>query len=159
MSAVIPFSHFDYRNVYFHKAVHNMILSNSKFIRIMYSNGLVTLNNISLEAPITVYAVNKNRIFFDVEENRELILFFKNIEDSILERSDIKNRTACKKLTERLESGSFKFFSLKDEYCCQHQIILKISGLWETASDFGLTFKFVIGLPIGYEVGHNSVHD
>jgi hypothetical protein len=40
-------------------------------------------------------------------------------------------------------------FSADDEPCAADNIILKISGVWETDKTVGVTFKYVIALPVG----------
>ena len=159
MSVVIPPHSFDYQNVYFHKAVHNTIIANSKFIRTIYSNGLFTLNNICLEAPIVISGAKANRFFFDLKRNNSTILFLLHIENNILARCAISNKTPRRKLSEQLRNGFLKIFTLNGDCGSHYPILLKISGVWESETEFGITFKFVFGLPIGHEVVHYGFHN
>lgn len=159
MSIVIPLPNFNYQDVYYHKAVHNTIIANSKFIRTIYSNGLVTLNNICLEVPIAITGINRNRYYFDPRHNNRIMLFLMQVEDNILVRSGIAHKAPRKRLTEQLESGFLKIFTPLDDDCRAYPILLKISGVWESESEYGITYKFVFGLPIGHKVSHNGFHN
>lgn len=159
MSVVIPPHRFDYQDVYFHKGVHNTIIANSRFHRAVYSNGLFTLNNICLEVPIVISCANRTRFFFDPNKNNGVLLFLAHVEDNILARSGIANKAARRKLSDQLRNGLLKIFTPVDDDYRKHPILLKISGLWESELEFGITYKFVFGLPIGHEVGHYGLHN
>ena len=159
MSAVIPIHSFDYQDVYYHNPVNNNIIANSKFFRTIYSNGLLTLNNICLEIPIVITHTNRNRFFFDARYNSQVVMFLKQLEDNILVRSGIANKTPRKRLYEQLESGFLKIFTpINDDYR-NYPVLLKISGLWESESEIGVTYKFVFGLPIGNKIRHDGFHN
>lgn len=159
MSIIISMQRFDHHDVYFHKPVYNTIIPNSKFIRTVYSNGLVTLNNICLEVPIDITRVKRNRFFFDVHHNDTALSFLMQIEENILQRSGILNKLPRKRMTEQLENGFLKIYTPIDDGRYDHPILLKISGLWESESEFGITFKFTFALPIGHKVRHDGFHD
>lgn len=159
MSVVISIHKFDYQDVYYHKPVNNNIIANSKFVRTIYSNGLVTLNNICLDIPLAITCVNRNRCFFDRRLNSQVILFLNQVEDNILVRSGIDNKTPRRRLSEQLESGFLKIFTQIDNDYRKYPVLLKISGLWESDSEIGITYKFVFGLPIGNKIGHNGFHN
>jgi len=159
MSVAIPLNIFNHHDVYFHKPVHNNIINNSKFIRTIYSNGLVSMNNICLEVPFKFEHSNRNRFFFDMQKNHCAILFLLQMEENILNRIGISGKMPSRKLAQQLQAGYLKIFTCIDDPETFLPILLKISGIWESESEYGVTFKFVFGLPVGHKVGHDGVHD
>ena len=123
------------------------------------SGKMVTLNNICLDIPLASTCVNRNRCFFDRRLNSRVIFFLNQVEDNILVRSGIDNKTPRRRLSEQLESGFLKIFTQIDNDYRKYPVLLKISGLWESDSEIGITYKFVFGLPIGNKIGHNGFHN
>ena len=159
MSVIIPIQDFDYQNIYFHKPVNNTILANSKFFRSIYSNELLTLNNICLEIPIAITGVNRNRFFFDVRLSSEVIMFLMQVEDNIIIRSGITNKLPRKRLSHQMATGFLKICTSIEKDYGDYPVLLKISGLWESDTEIGITYKFVFGLPVCNKVCHNGFHN
>ena len=66
----------------------------------------------------------------------------KYIEETILKKLDIKDKTPQYKIYEQIKNGNIKIFNnIGNKSICS--FILKISGIWETNSNYGLTYKFV----------------
>ena len=55
---------------------------------------------------------------------------------------EIKNKISQLKIHEQLKNGNIKLFNeVTNKNNCS--FILKISGIWETHSNYGLTYKFI----------------
>jgi hypothetical protein len=66
----------------------------------------------------------------------------KVIEEEILNKCCIKNKIKQFKIYDQLKNGNIKVFG---ETTFKHNchFILKISGIWETNMNYGLTYKFI----------------
>jgi hypothetical protein len=65
----------------------------------------------------------------------------KIIEENILKKIEIKNKIPQLKIYEQLKNGNIKLFNEVNKLSCS--FILKISGIWETHNNYGLTYKFI----------------
>ena len=132
-------------------SIRNTVIDNSSFIRIIYSNKDLMLNGIMITTPFTKFTINKYfnkwRCNYRVEDNASLIQTLYTIEKEILERVDIRHKTPCYKIYEQLSNGFIKIFleenSSQDglENC---KILLKISGIWVSQEEYGMTYKFIL---------------
>jgi len=122
--------------IFFLEPIKNIILSNSKFIRIIYSNNMITLNGIYLSCIIDNY---------DKINNYGIYLYIQYLENNILEKfSTYKSKSY--KLREYFNSNFINKNENNINYQSgdnKEQYILKISGIWDTNSVIGLTFKFL----------------
>lgn len=147
MNVIISLSKFDYNAVYFGESIKNNVINNGSFIRITYSTNFVTLNGIYLDFPLLVSSVDKyyNKIkckFNIYNENKDLIQMVGDIERQLLQKINLPKQPTYK-LYELLCSGNLKLF-LEQDYDNKKTFILKISGIWETDTEYGLTYKFII---------------
>jgi hypothetical protein len=121
-------------------------MNDGNFIRIIYSthnftlNGiylLLTLNDISCEKYYTKYRCN-----FNVLNHKDIIDNLKIIEEDLLKKCEIKEKIPQFKINEQLKNGNLKIFTdIGNKTVCS--FILKISGIWETQYNYGLTYKFI----------------
>lgn len=119
-------------HIFFLDPIKNIIINNSKFIRIIYSNNLLTLNGIYLICNID----NK-----DNNNNKGLLLYIQSLEDNILNKFS-KEKIKNYKIREYFNNN----FINTDYIKCQEtytKYILKISGIWDASNNIGLTFKFL----------------
>jgi hypothetical protein len=121
-------------------------MNDGNFIRILYTNPHVTLNGvylfIKLNDIICEKYYNKYKCNFDVLSHIDIIDNLKVIEENILKKIDIKEKIPQFKIYEQIKNGNIKIFNdIGNKSSCS--FILKISGIWETFSNFGLTYKFV----------------
>jgi len=121
-------------------------MSDGNFIRILYTNPHITLNGIYLFIKLNDIVCekyyNKYKCNFDVVNHSDIIDNLKVIEENILKKIDIKEKTPQFKIYEQIKNGNIKIFNdIGNKSSCS--FILKISGIWETISNFGLTYKFV----------------
>jgi len=135
---------FSINHVYFSDPIKNSIIENSNFVRIIYSNSLMSINGIYIKIDFeSIYKLNdftKQKINFNVSDNQKIINYLKLVEVDILEKFNIKTKHKVYKLNEQMMSGYIKH-AIDNKYT--NHFILKISGIWESEKEYGLTFKFV----------------
>jgi len=149
MNLVKTIDQYDDTNVFFCEPIKNNIMNEGNFIRIIYSNSLFVLNGMNLLVPLNNIVVekyyNKYKCSFQVGNNKEIIDVLKTIEENLLKKVQIKNKTPQYKIQEQLKNGYIKLFLENPEYMNSGQtfFMLKISGIWETENNYGLTYKFL----------------
>lgn len=132
--------------VYFSEHIKNNIMNDGYFIRIIYSSQLFILNGIYISLQISNSYVekyyNKYKCSFDIHFHKDIIDNIRIIEEGILKKVHIKDKTPQYKIYEQLKFGHIKFHSdLVDKVT--DMFLLKISGIWETSSEYGITYKFI----------------
>ena len=149
MNIVKKLDQYDENCVFFCEPIKNNIMNDGNFIRILYSNELFVLNGIYLIFSINSMNVekyyNKYKITFDKQANNDIIEQIRIIEENIIKKICIKNKTPQFKIYEQLKNGNIKiFFEHKDDIITMNNtFLLKISGIWETQTSYGLTYKFI----------------
>ena len=153
MTVIINIQDFMIENTFFLETKKN-ILMDGNFTKIIYSDEIVTLNGIYLLFPIFNYninrVINKKYIYFQINnnDNLQIIKELMTIENKILHY--YKKNFNCSKqpnyiLSEQLRTGNIKIYkdvSLPNKNSVNNYII-KISGIWEDKSFFGITYKFI----------------
>lgn len=126
-------------HIYFGETLQNSIIENGVFTRIIYSNADIIMNGMHfyVEIPITHLYRENNRIKIKKEDDMLNFMFY--IENSILQKISL-NKSKNYKLKEYLKNGFIKYTSDNDSIL-PIKFILKISGVWETDNEYGLTFK------------------
>ena len=135
---------FSIDNVYFYEPIKNSIIENSSFIRLIYSNELMAINGIYIKIDFdNVTKTNdfsKQKITININDNAKIINYIKSIESEILQKINIQRKIKIYKISEQLMTGYIKHL-IDNKYA--NSFILKISGIWESENDYGLTFKFI----------------
>ena len=142
-------------SLYFSEPVQNALMTDSYFIRIIYSDNDVSLFGLMIPMyfnSITVFkSFNKSIIMYDLHSHRDMILKISDLEISILERYNhfLKmykkyQKSPVYNLTTQLKSCSVKLFDDIDKKLDQCNLVLKISGIWESDKEIGITFKFIL---------------
>ena len=133
--------------VYFCEPIKNNIMNNSNFIRIIYSTSFFILNGIYITIQINYTSVdkyyNKFKCSFDTNQYKELIEKLKIIERGLLKKSGILGKIPQYKIYEQLKNSNIKVFSDSFDKI-GNTFLLKIAGIWETDTEYGLTYKFII---------------
>ena len=146
MNIVKRIEQYDENNVFFCESIKNNIINEGKFIRILYStnnfvlNGiylLITLNDIICEKYYTKY-----KCIFNIALHKNQIEQLKLIEEGILKKIGIMEKIPQFKIYEQLKIGNLKLFTDIGNKTAA-SFILKISGIWETQYNYGLTYKFI----------------
>lgn len=129
--------------VYFCDPIKNNIMNNGNFIRIIYSNSLFTLNGIYIMININYISVdkyyNKYKFIFDYDNHKETIEKIRAIEEGLLKKVNIHNKTQQLKIYEQIKNGVIKVFSNNEKI--SNHFLFKIAGIWETDTEYGLTYK------------------
>lgn len=145
---------FDIENVYYCKPIRNKIMNGGTFMRIIYSNNLVSINGIHIAFVIQgkVNEVYSNKYKFNYDnfnDTPNLINKLQEIEKRLLISCDIPDKTPCYKLKDQLEQKFFKFFQSSQSTKTNNKqgsnpitFSLKISGIWSTDTTYGITYKF-----------------
>jgi len=137
---------FDINNIYFCDPIKNNVVNEGIFIRLIYSTDFFVTNGINLFLPLYDVVVekfyNKYKCTFNLINNKNIIENIIQIEENILKNINIKNKIIKKSIYEQLRIGNIKIFSENIDKTNIYLFILKISGIWETDTHIGVTFKF-----------------
>jgi len=145
MNIVKELNQFNKEYVYFCDAIKNNVMPEGSFIRILYSTELFVMNGIYLSIWFQNISVekyyNKYRCVFDCHNHLEIIDRVQQLEEDLLRKINIKNKTPVFKIYEQICNGNIKVFSESIENI-HNLFLLKISGIWETDKNYGVTYKF-----------------
>lgn len=134
-------------HVYFLEPIKNNIMNNGNFIRIIYSTSIFVLNGIYINININYTSIdkyyNKYKCSFDTNLYKDLIDKLKIIEEGLIRKIGILGKIPQYKIYEQLKNGNIKVFSESSDKI-GHTFLLKIAGIWETETEYGLTYKFLI---------------
>ena len=134
-------------HVYFLEPIKNNIMNNGNFIRIIYSTSLFVLNGIYININLNYTSIdryyNKYKCSFDTNQYKDLIEKLRIIEDGLIKKISIIGKVPQFKIYEQLKNGNIKVFSETSDNI-GNTFLLKIAGIWETETEYGLTYKFII---------------
>ena len=163
MNLIFDLSQVDLNNMIMSESKQNAIMDGS-FTKIIYSDGNVSTNGLYINFPMQIQSVetnlNKNIFKFNIHQsvNSEMIHAISRIEPQILQF--YKQFYKCDKtptfiLYDHLNYGNIKI-NMIDSLVAQNRehsnifhpvlqksLYIKISGIWETTSSFGITYKFI----------------
>jgi len=132
--------------VYFCEPIKNNIMNDGQFIRIIYSTPLFVLNGIYILVNIAHTNIdkyyNKFKCTFDTIQHKEIINSIQIIEERLLKKVNIYGKNPQYKIYEQLKNGNIKIFSESFDKI-RNTFVLKIAGIWETETEYGLTYKFI----------------
>ena len=115
MQLAIPVETIDVNNVFFAEKKRNVVIDGD-FVKILYSNESVEINELY--------------VWFESEANRDnLCLLESNILTKYKEAYEILTKTPL--------------FVLKQQCCRSTYNVVKISGVWENDTHYGITCKFL----------------
>lgn len=116
--------------IFFNEPIKNSIIENGLFNRLIYSDLLMSLNG----------------LYISFEENdrekmaqKEIIDMLIELEKIIIFKIDINYKTCQYKIRDYLKHMNSRY---GDDFKI-NKYILKISGIWETQQEYGITFKFL----------------
>tara|TARA_B100001093_G_C26735009_1_gene974010 strand:- start:135 stop:590 length:456 start_codon:yes stop_codon:yes gene_type:complete len=142
----IPVNQYKSSNIFFGEPIKNTIIENSVFRRIIYSMPEISFNSINIFLLFKDITIRKfyNKwkcIFNDISVRNSLI----NIESNILHKLRLNNKDPVYSITQQIQNNMFKIFSDKivpGEFS-NYTVVLRISGIWESEKEYGITYKFV----------------
>jgi hypothetical protein len=167
MNIVKQVNQFNENNIFFCQPIKNNIIENGVFIRILYKINTFVLNGIYLLLPLKDVRIekyyNKQKYIFDINKNKQVLEKVKEIEETILKKAGIRNKTPLFKISENITHGNLKIINYniqpttsKEQFKYGDQleedgdspkisndltVMLKISGIWENENCYGVTFK------------------
>ena len=146
MNIVKKLEQYDQKCVFFCEPIKNNVMNEGNFIRILYSNFNFTLNGIylliSLNDIVCEKYYSKYKCMFNSSAHKDLINKLKIIEEELINKYNFVDKIPQYKIYEQLTNGNIKMSSdIGTKSQCN--LILKISGIWETQDKYGLTFKFM----------------
>ena len=145
MNLILEYQTFNEKNIFFLEPVKNTVINDSNFIRIIYSNKDFILNGVYIKVNINKDILQKQKSVIEenklLNENEAVFYFIEKLEKYILNKYKSKN-TKNYKIKEQII-----YLINKINNCNNNRnifsYILKISGLWETDSQIGITYKFI----------------
>ena len=149
MNVVIKEEQFNLTNVYYTEPIQNIIMDNSQFVKIVYSNEDVMMNGIYLL--VDLKHINKESYFkkikitYDTSLNKNILNRIYDIENQLLQKYNSTKKIQRKIIYDTLNNGVIKLFpnDEKDIISNNNSFILKISGIWENETEYGLTYKLL----------------
>jgi len=151
MFLVLDIDKYNSENIFITESIRNTVIDNSSFIRIIYSTPHVILNGIILETPFNDFQINKYfnkwRCNYSAENNEKIIQNIQELEKGILEKVNIEHKEPCYKIHEQLCNNYIKIFledTAIESVSERSKILLKISGIWVSEHEYGITYKFLL---------------
>jgi hypothetical protein len=146
MNIIDTIENFNIKNVYFTNSLENTVMDNGIFSKIVYSTEDISINGIYLlcnftNTQIEKIGINKFKVSWNKEKNKELMKKINNIEKDLLEKYGKPNNN--KQLASLLEHSNFRLFTEKDKLYSNSDFLLRISGIWENNDSCGITYKFL----------------
>jgi hypothetical protein len=150
-------SEIDIKNISFLETKKNIIVDGN-FTKIIYSDTYVTMNGIFAKFPLKITdtdsTMNKSTLAFNpnIMHNYSMIKVLSDIEHKIIDYYNHEygiNKKSVYILLNQLMTGKIKLYregrdreiSIKEWNTSN--IIIKISGVWETNDEVGITYKFL----------------
>ena len=145
MNVALNKEDFNINYIFYQNPITNTVMENANFIRIIYSNELITINGIFIKINMKINNVeafyNKYKCIFNATDNTETTNTIKEIERQIIDNYPC-NKIPVYKIRDQLNSMYIKIFTETNVRKIPNEFILKISGLWETSTEYGITYKF-----------------
>jgi len=138
----------DLGNIIITDAMHNTVIENSNFMRVMYSEDDVAFNGLYINCDFSDSTIEryfqKYKCVFNQLSNKALVDRMARFESDILAAAAIPNKRRRHGLAAQLSSGFVKIFTDGERTPEDATMILKISGVWEAEEEYGITYKFLI---------------
>lgn len=137
-------SSFDHRGVFLSDPIKNTVMPNSNFARVLYSDPSATFAGVHLQLSIPNLVeeryFQKSRLAFDPQLHNATVQAIRRIETVILDAFSSKKRRV-NKLGDQFRQGTLRIGMPFQSARVAQDYVLKISGVWETEYDYGLTYK------------------
>lgn len=147
----------DFNNIIINEPIKNSVIDHSNFYKVIYSNKNITLNGVFCLFKLNNINIVKDKILLNNNNaNNDVLKKIILIENTLFNLSNVNNKTKIYKLYELINNNYIKFTLNNDDIVDtplldinntidnnSHHFILKISGLWETKENIGITFKII----------------
>lgn len=144
-SLAMHIEQFNIDNLYFSQPVKNNIINQGYFYRLQYSNDIITINCLQFILPMSnttlVKYFNKYKCIFN-DNNNDIVKKLQELEIKILSKINTTKKPKFN-LYDQIKNNGIKFFSSSEypEKPNNFNILFKISGIWEDADNYGITYK------------------
>lgn len=148
---MLPLNEVTEDTIYFLDSKKN-ILMDGTFTKLIFMNEWFTMNGIYISLPIYVQKIEinpimgqKHTISFSVNAHLEIIGKIEALERAILSRYGAyeNKKIPMYNINNSLRMGVFKMYKENKIIQKQTGFALKISGIWENAKNYGLSYKIV----------------
>lgn len=153
MSLITQHDNIEYNNIYFSNPIKNNIKDNSLFYKLVYSDENIVLKNLYFKIKFNPLKVNidNSRASISIENPSEIIDTVYSVEKNILQQfnnyinaSGDKRYTLYYSITDQVSSGTIRIYNVVNiHHETQINVLLKISGVWVTKNNIGITYKFI----------------
>jgi len=161
MNLTIPSKNFITRNICWLDTKNNTIMSGT-FTKLCYNTSHMSMNGLYLHFPVVIAEKDiihdKTQLKFTPHtlQNNRIITGFTNIEHKILDNYIQNRHKSLKKvplLSKQLMSGFMKVYKESNsiDFHQYNNYCVKISGVWETHNECGLTYKLFGGISLSTE--------
>ena len=147
MNIVLTLDKINMNNIYYQEPIYNTVMENGEFVKIIYSDENVMITGLHILLSIKPILIdkyyNKFKLTYDLKHSHNDI--FKkicNIEDEILNKY-ISNKTKKHMLYDMVNTSKIVLFSNNELYD-KNNLIIKISGIWENETNYGITYKILL---------------
>ena len=139
----------DQKNIYFLETKKNIIIDGT-FTKIIYTHPYFTMNGLYFHLPDGIKSDTNGpgmfmNIYIDIHLNKEWCSKIEKTEKEILKMYALSKHIDLNKpsllLQKQLKMGFLKTY--KDFFTTS--FIMKISGVWETQTEYGITYKIIQG--------------
>ena len=149
MKLIKRLDQYERRYVIFCESVKNNVVNEGTYIRLVYTTPTFATSGLHVSFKITPHfadkCYNKYKLTFDKQAHKDIVEKIKYIEEDIVKQVGIENKTPHYKITEQVKYGYLKLSMEEDaspQINKEMEVLLKISGVWETDSCYGVTYKF-----------------
>ena len=149
MNIALSKQNFSEYNIIFGNKSDNNIINDSYFYTIHYSDCNVYLNHIVYEIDICESSIepyyNKLKCSYTIDSNKERLQELVHLERTILGLFTSKLKPSFK-IHEQLKKAFVKLTNDTNasENENNYKLYIKISGIWETETEYGIIYKFFI---------------
>ena len=150
MFLCVNLNDFNSEKLLINNKIRNNIITNSFFWRLYYSddefisNGVVIVFNLK-DVTFEKY-FNKNKLNFNEKKNISVVEKLNILENELLNALGLENKEKKCLIKEQLDQHFLKIINEKNnpiKSISSCDIIIKISGIWESKTEYGLTFRCI----------------
>lgn len=147
---------FNKDNIIVNEAIKNSVIQYNYFYKLLYSTDNIILSSIFILFELNNITIDNDKVFLNNNNNNNIFNKLIALEEYILNLIN-ESKTKSYKFRELYENNFFKFSPSDDNERFNNyknitnlniknnskKFILKISGIWESKDNIGLTFKII----------------
>lgn len=148
----LDMNQYNEKNIMISEKTKNNIMSQGDFYRLYFSTSDLILNGLHITFELKNISIEKyfNKIkccFDNTIFNNNIVSNIKKIESSLLKKYEQINIKSIHRIEEQLRHQYIKIFD--ENYISignysSIKFVLKISGIWSSNNEYGLTFRFFL---------------